>query len=214
MHNLFFDGPDVLSETSVPDIEWMMDPFDFLVVSSHVLPDGNDVLDADFRFSFRIHMSIVGSVSQTLMDKCEAERIPISLAAVEAQGEASLKCCIQMYHSYSLALSTNESVRTLVRSVGEFDGADACCFYTQQIRAKYTAGTLGARMFWTWRAPAEFSSWFQLDVQIPGPDRLCRAVEPSDPQAVRPGLDGGSRLTVRCRVCVRPPVRGSCCVRK
>ena len=36
-------------------------------------------------------MSFVSSVSQTLMDKCEAEGIPISLAAVKAQGEASLK---------------------------------------------------------------------------------------------------------------------------
>ena len=46
--------------------------------------DGNDAEYQDIRFSFRIHMSFVRSVSQTLMDKCEAERIPIPLAALKA----------------------------------------------------------------------------------------------------------------------------------
>ena len=63
-------------------------------------------------FSFRIHMSLVSSVSQMLMDKCEAARIPIPLTVVTAQGEASLKCCIQTY--YSLALIRTGSVQTLV----------------------------------------------------------------------------------------------------
>ena len=79
----------------------------------------------DCRCSLRIHMSFVSSVSQTLMDKCEAEGIPISLAAVKAQGEASLKCGIHTY--YSLASIAKGSVRTLFRSVEEYDGAEAYC---------------------------------------------------------------------------------------
>ena len=43
---------------------------------------GYDPEYQDFRFSFRIHMGLVSPVSQTLIDKCEAERIPISLVAV------------------------------------------------------------------------------------------------------------------------------------
>ena len=65
----------------------------------------------------------VSAVSHTLMDKCEIERHPISLVAVKALGDAHLKCCIQMYHS--LALITIGSVRTLVRSVEESNGAEA-----------------------------------------------------------------------------------------
>ena len=49
-------------------------------------------------------MSLVSTVSQPLMDKCEDERNPILLAAVKLLGDAHLKCCIQMY--YSLALIT------------------------------------------------------------------------------------------------------------
>ena len=45
--------------------------------------DGNDAQYQDFRLSFRIHMSLVRTVSQPLMDKCEVERNPISLAAVK-----------------------------------------------------------------------------------------------------------------------------------
>ena len=41
-------------------------------------------------------MSLVSAVSHTLMDKCEIERNPISLAAVQALGDAHLKCCIPM----------------------------------------------------------------------------------------------------------------------
>ena len=71
--------------------------------------DVNDAEYQDFRFSFfRIHMSLVSSISRTLMDKCEAEPIPISPAAVRAQGEASLKCCLQK--SYLLALISKGSV--------------------------------------------------------------------------------------------------------
>ena len=85
--------------------------------------DGNDAEYQDFRFSFRIHTSLVSTVSQPLMDKCEIERNPISLAAVKALGDAHLKCCIQMY--YSLALTTKGNVRSLVRSVEESNGAEA-----------------------------------------------------------------------------------------
>ena len=85
--------------------------------------DGNGSDYQDLRFSFRIHMSFVSAVSHTLMDKCEAEQNHITLAAVKALGEAHLKCCIQMY--YSLALITKGSVRTLVRSSKESNGAEA-----------------------------------------------------------------------------------------
>ena len=85
--------------------------------------DGNDAEYQDFRFSFRVHMSLVSTVSQPLMDKCDVERNPISLAAVKVLRDAHLKCCIQMY--FSLALRTKGSVRTLVRSVAESNGAEA-----------------------------------------------------------------------------------------
>ena len=86
---------------------------------------GNDAEHQDFRFSFRSYMSFVSAVSHTLMDKCEVERNPISLAAVKALGDAHLKCCIQMY--YSLTSITKGSVRTLVRSVEESNGACFVC---------------------------------------------------------------------------------------
>ena len=57
------------------------------------------------------------------MDRCEVERNQISLADVQALGDAHSKCCIQMYHS--LSLITEGSVRTLVRSVVESNGAEA-----------------------------------------------------------------------------------------
>ena len=85
--------------------------------------DGNDAEYQDFRFSFRLHMSLVSSVSQPLMGNCEVERNPISLAAVKLLGDAHLKCCIQMF--YSLALLTKGSVQTLIRSVEESNGAEA-----------------------------------------------------------------------------------------
>ena len=75
------------------------------------------------RFSFRIHIRIVCSVSHELMDRCEVERNPISLTAVRVLGEAHLRCCMQMY--YALALITRGSVRTLIRSVEETNGAEA-----------------------------------------------------------------------------------------
>ena len=53
--------------------------------------DGNDAEYQDFRFSFRIHMSLVSAVSQALTDKCEIERNPISLAAVRALGRCTLE---------------------------------------------------------------------------------------------------------------------------
>ena len=67
--------------------------------------------------------SLVSSVSHELMDRCEVERNPISLKAVKLLGDAHLKCCIQMY--CSLSLITKGSVRTLVRSVEESNGAEA-----------------------------------------------------------------------------------------
>ena len=73
--------------------------------------EGDDAEYQDFRFSFRIHMSLVSTVSQPLMDKREVERNPISMAAVKMLGDAHLMCCIQMY--YSLALITKGSVRSL-----------------------------------------------------------------------------------------------------
>ena len=85
--------------------------------------DGNDAEYQGFRFTFRIHMSLVSSASQTLMDKCEAEPNPMSLTPVRALGEPSLKCSIQM--CYSLALITKGSARTFVRYVEESDGAEA-----------------------------------------------------------------------------------------
>ena len=85
--------------------------------------DGNDAEYKDFRFSFRIHMSLVSSVSHEMMNRCDIERNPISLAAVRALGDAHLKYCMQMY--YVLALITKGSVRTLIRSVEETNGAEA-----------------------------------------------------------------------------------------
>ena len=67
-------------------------------------------------------MSLVSTVSHTLMDKCEIEQIPISLVAAKALGDAHLKCCIQMYDSP--AFVPKGSVRTLVRSVEESNGAE------------------------------------------------------------------------------------------
>ena len=70
--------------------------------------DGNETEYQELHFSFRLHMNLVSAVSRTLVDKCEAERNQITVAAVEALGEAHLKCCVKMY--YSLALITNGNV--------------------------------------------------------------------------------------------------------
>ena len=101
--------------------------------------DGNDSEYQDFRFSFRIHMSFVSTVSQPLMDQCEVERNPISLASVKALGNAHLKCCIQMY--YSLATITKGSVRILVRSVEESNGAEAWRLIPRQKCARHAEST-------------------------------------------------------------------------
>ena len=82
--------------------------------------DGNDAEYQDVRFSFRMHMSLVSSVSHEI---CEIERNPISLEGVRALGDAHLKCCMQMY--CALALITKGSARTLIRSVVETNGAEA-----------------------------------------------------------------------------------------
>ena len=75
-----------------------------------------------------------------MMDKCEVERNPISLAAVKALGDAHLKCCIQMY--YSLALITKGSVRTLIQSVEETNGAEARRLIQQQTCARHAESTI------------------------------------------------------------------------
>ena len=64
--------------------------------------DGNDAEYQDFRFSFRIHMSLVSSVSHELMDSCEVERNPISLTAARALGGAHF---VQMYYAQASVTS-------------------------------------------------------------------------------------------------------------
>ena len=54
--------------------------------------DGNDSEYQDFRFSFRIHMSLVSPVSHTLMDKCDVERNPIS----PNSSESASRCTCEM----------------------------------------------------------------------------------------------------------------------
>ena len=102
--------------------------------------DGNDSEYQDFRSSFRIHMSLASPVSHTLMDRCEVERNPISLTAVRALGEAHLKCCMQMY--YALALMTRGSVRTLIGSVEESNGAEAWRLIHSRICARHAESTI------------------------------------------------------------------------
>ena len=101
--------------------------------------DGNDAEYRDFRSSFQMHMSLVSTVSQQSMDRGEIERNPISLAAVQALGDAHLKCCIQMY--YSLALITKGSVRTLVRSVEESKWSRGMASDTQQTCSRHSEST-------------------------------------------------------------------------
>ena len=93
---------------------------------------GNDAECQVFRFSFRIHMSLVSSVSHETMNRCEIERNPISMADVRALGDVHFKCCMQMY--YALAKG---SVRTLIRSVEETNGAEAW----RLIHSRYAPGT-------------------------------------------------------------------------
>ena len=73
--------------------------------------DGTDADHQEFRFSFRVHMSLVSTVSHTLNEECEVGRNPISLAAVKALGDAHLKCCIQMYFSLALKIKGSGGVR-------------------------------------------------------------------------------------------------------
>ena len=102
--------------------------------------DGSDAEFRDFCSSFRIHMSLVSTVSQQSMDRCEVERNPISLAAVQALGDAHLKCCMQM--CYSLALITKGSVRILVRSVEESKWSRGMASDTQQICSRHSESTV------------------------------------------------------------------------
>ena len=101
--------------------------------------DGNDAEYQDFRFSFRIHMSLVSSVFHEMMNRCEMERKTISLAAVRALGDAHLQCCMQIF--YASALITKGSVRILIRSVEETNGAEAWRLI-QSIRARHSKSTV------------------------------------------------------------------------
>ena len=85
-------------------------------------------------------MSLVSTVFHTLMDKCENERNPITLAGAKTQGEAHLTRCIQMY--YSLAMITKGSVRTLVRYVEESKRSRGIASDTQQICARHSESTV------------------------------------------------------------------------
>ena len=67
-------------------------------------------------------MSLVSAATH-VDGRAKIERNPIRLAAVEALGDAHLKCCTQVYNS--LALITKGSVRALVRLVEESSGAEA-----------------------------------------------------------------------------------------
>ena len=97
--------------------------------------DGTDAEYQDFRLSIRIHMSLVSPVWQQMLDKCEIEKNPISLQAVKALGEEYANCSTQIY--YSLALITKGSVKTVVRSVEETNGAVAWRF----IHSRYAPDT-------------------------------------------------------------------------
>ena len=76
-----------------------------------------------FGFSFRIHMSLVhyglSRVDEQVRSRTKSDHPGRSASAREAH----LKCCVQI--CYSLALITKGSVRTLVRSVEESNGAEA-----------------------------------------------------------------------------------------
>ena len=74
------------------------------------------------------------------MDKCEAERNPITLVGLKALGEAHLKCCMQMH--YSLALTTKGSVRTLVRSVEESSAAEAWRLIHSRYGSRHSESTV------------------------------------------------------------------------
>ena len=84
--------------------------------------EGSDAEYQDFPFSFRIHMSLVSPVWQSLMDKCKTERNPISLKAAHALGKEYTTCLRQMWCSFVLV--TKGSVRAIVHSVQESFGAD------------------------------------------------------------------------------------------
>ena len=57
--------------------------------------DGNDAEYQDFCLSFRIHMRLVSTVSQPLMDKCEVAQIPISPGSSEIAG----RCTPEVLHT-------------------------------------------------------------------------------------------------------------------
>ena len=77
-------------------------------------------------------MSLASTVSHTLMDKREAERNQMTLA-----GSAALHTGV-----FLVGLITKGSVRTLVRSVEESNGAEAWPSETQQIRSRHTESSV------------------------------------------------------------------------
>ena len=56
--------------------------------------DGNDTDYQEFRFSLRTHVSLASMVSHMLMDKCEAERTPITLESAGGRTLEVLHACV------------------------------------------------------------------------------------------------------------------------
>ena len=96
----------------------------------------NDAEYQNFRFSFRIHTIFVSSVSQTLMDKCEAERNQIALACscegasrslfymlyidvflvgFDHEQEHGVSCTADMRHTQNLAHPMIQNIMMLVK---------------------------------------------------------------------------------------------------
>ena len=107
----------------------------------------------DFRFSFWIHMSLVSPVPQLRLDKCEIEKNPISLQAVKTLGHENANSSTQIY--YSLALITKSSVKTLVRTVKEANGADAW----RLIHSRYAPDTQNRQYALMQKIMAPAKSW-------------------------------------------------------
>ena len=59
---------------------------------------------------------------------------------MRALGEAHLKCCMQMYHAKALLM--RGSVRTLIRSVEETNGAGGMATDAQSIRGRHSKLTI------------------------------------------------------------------------
>ena len=88
-----------------------------------------------------------------MLDKCEIEKNPISLQAVKALGKECVKCSTQIY--YSLALITKGSVKTVVRSVEETNGAEAW----RLIHSRYAPGMQNRQFALMQKIMAPAKSW-------------------------------------------------------